>query len=132
MKHIRDVTVNLETASGTKVVEAQNPNVPRAGMYGGLVGSRFMAVKAGRQFKIRIILGERFKIYKAQGVKVVVVSLYKGQGPDKLVRRAQAWWVKVNTTNRPIDFTLSCFINEDSLTGPRERLPFIFPQPTGE
>lgn len=132
MKHVHGVAVTLQACKGLGITEYSNPYARDLHRYNGRVGSRLISEKVGRAFRVCVSIGEDFKMYKAKGVKVVVVALCHSPEDGKLVRRSQAWWVEVNGKEPEAEYVLESFTNGRDIKAKNQRAAFAMPQPAGQ
>ncbi|KAK5122816.1 hypothetical protein LTR85_003731 [Meristemomyces frigidus] len=132
MKHIHGVEVTLHAANGSQITEHANTYAKGLAKYSGRVSSRLMSEKPGKPFRVCIAIGENFKIYKAEGVKIVIVVVRQDAASRKVVRRSQAWWLEVNGKKPAAEYVLDCFTNGEDIKAVNQRVAFAMPQPADD
>ncbi|KAK4548192.1 hypothetical protein LTR36_010061 [Oleoguttula mirabilis] len=132
MRHKHGIEVTLQDTAGSQVTEYANTYATGLHKYNGKVGSRLISVKPGKTFQVCITIGEDFKIYKAKGVKIVIVAIRSDAASGKLVRRSQAWWVGVDGSEPEAEYVLEYFTNGEDITAKNQRVAFAMPQPADD
>lgn len=131
MKHTHGIEITLHHASSSQVTEYANAYANGLAKYNGRVGSRLISERVGKPFRICIKLRRTFKIYKAKGVKIVIVTFLQDATSGRLKRRSQAWWLEVTGRMPEAEYVLDAFTNGDDITAKNQRVVFAMPQPAG-
>lgn len=130
MRHKHGVKVQLQGVNGRFSDEYPNLNGVEPHKCRGLVGSRLVALTPGKPFQICITIAEDFVIYKADGLKIVVVVPSRDE-EGWSVMRTRAWFIKIRRSSKEAEYTLSPSVSvKDS--GVRNRASLVMPEPSGE
>lgn len=122
MKHVHGIEIRLTDLKGNAITEAQSPSRNETALlrFNGQVGSRSISIAAGNAFRVLIKLHKEFKIYKAEGIKIVIVAdgtcvQEDNENDDNygLRQRYGLWWLDVGKAQLGREFAIEGFTSSN-------------------